>query len=210
MSPLHLSDLDPQRAADELTRSVYARAQRDARHLGALQALKKIYERLGKNEELVGVLRKLVPLQEGAAGTVLAQSKLHKHARACVAWATLGKGKPEDVAVSLRELRAALDGVEPGEASGREPDLTTVAGLTLVAAGARLALAEGRTVDAIEVATLASLDDRSIRATVNAGKLEPVAGGGRPMRFAPDVARQYLYARGVPGFAAAPPRSGSL
>ena len=192
MSPLHLSDLDPQRAADELTRSVYARAQRDARHLGMVLTWP------------TGTDRK------SPAGTVLAQSKLHKHARACVEWATLGKGKPEDVAVSLRELRAALDGVEPGEASGREPDLTTVAGLTLVAAGARLALAEGRTVDAIEVATLASLDDRSIRATVNAGKLEPVAGGGRPMRFAPDVARQYLYARGVPGFAAAPPRSGSV
>ena len=63
--------------------------------------------------------------------------------------------------------------------------------------------------EATEVATLASVDERSIRATVKAGTLTPV-GPGRPMRFAADAARQYLYARGVPGFAAAPPRVGPL
>jgi hypothetical protein len=120
-----------------------------------------------------------------------------------VEWAKLGKGKPEEMPVALRELRADIDGVEPGEASGRERDLTTVAGVVVVAAEARLALAEGRTVEATEVATLASLDERSIRATVKAGTLQPV-GTGRPMRFAVDVVCQYLYTRGVPGFAAAP------
>ena len=79
--------------------------------------------------------------------------------------------------------------------------------MVLVAAEARLALVEGRTVEAITIATLASVDERSIRATVQAGTLPPV-GPGHPMRFAADVAHQYLYARGVPGFAAPPPRVG--
>jgi hypothetical protein len=136
--------------------------------------------------------------------TVLGQSQIHKLARACVEWAKSGKGKPEEIAAALRELRAALDGVEPGEVSGRERDLTTVAGVVLVAAEARLSVAEGRTVEALAIATLASVDERSIRATVTAGTLAPV-GPGRPMRFAADVARQYLYARGVPGFAANEP-----
>lgn len=188
--PLHLADLDPDRAAEELTREVYARAKRDALGLGfALVAPS------GTEKSPVGV--------------VLGQSKIYRLVRACVAWAKLGKGKPEEMAAALRELRADLDGVEPGEVSGRERDLTTVAGVTLVAAEARLSLAEGRTVEAIEVATLASVDERSIRATVQAGTLTPV-GPGRPMRFAADVARQYLYARGVPGFAAPPPRVGPL
>jgi hypothetical protein len=138
---------------------------------------------------------------------VLGQSRVHKQARACLDWAKLGKGKPEDVAISLRDLRAYLEGVEAGEASNREQDLTTVAGVTVVAAEARLALAEGRTIEATEIATLASIDERSIRATVQAGTLQPV-GPGRPMRFAANVARQYLYTRGVPGFAAEPPRAG--
>lgn len=133
--------------------------------------------------------------------TVLRQSKVYRAARACAEWAISGKGKPEDVVAALRELRADLEGVEPGEALGREPDLTTVAGVLVVAADARLALAEGRTIEATEVATLAGLDERSIRAAAQAGTLQPV-GPGRPMRFAADVVRQYLYARGVPGFAA--------
>ena len=134
---------------------------------------------------------------------VLAQSKLHKLARTCVEWATSGKGKPDEVANALRELRAALDGVEPGEFSGREQDPTTVAGLTVLAAEARLALADGRTVEATAIAILASVDERSIRATVKAGTLQPV-GTGRPMRFAAAEACHYLYTRGVPGFVAEP------
>ncbi len=189
MRVLHLSDLDPQRVADELTRAVHARTQRDARHLGITLTW------------VAGIAEgKQIP-----AGTLLAQSKLHSVVFACVDWAKSGKGKPEAVAGMLRELRAALDGVEPGEVSGRAWDLTTVTGVMLVAAEARLAVVEGRTVEATEIATLASVDERSIRATVKAGTLEPV-GPGRPMRFAADVAREYLYKRGVPGFAAPPPR----
>ena len=73
----------------------------------------------------------------------------------------------------------------------REPDLSTSAGVVLVAAGARLALVEGRTVEAVEVATLASVDERSIRAAAASGVLPPV-GPGRPMRFAAEVVRRYL------------------
>ena len=190
--PLHLADLDPQRAADGLTQGVYDRAKRDIHRLGFV----------------VSFPTPTTPdSKPPTVATVLGQSKIHKLARVCVDWAKLGKGKPEEVAAALRELRADLDGVEPGEASGRERDLTTVAGLVVVAAEARLALAEGRTVEATEVATLASLDERSIRATVKAGTLQPV-GAGRPMRFAADVVCQYLYTRGVPGFAAAPSRGG--
>lgn len=42
--------------------------ERDARHRPSLDALKDIYESLGKREELVIVLRRLVPLQEEASG----------------------------------------------------------------------------------------------------------------------------------------------
>ncbi len=79
----------------------------------------------------------------------------------------------------------------------------------MVAADARLALEDGRTVKATEVATLASVDERTIWAAVKARTLQPV-GTGRPMRFAADVVRQYLYTRGVPGFGAAPPQGGLL
>jgi hypothetical protein len=216
--PLHLADLDPQRAAEDLTQGVYARAKRDALRLGFVLSFPTPPAPAPKPPTSAAMQgapsgyptplpSPAPPEPKPTVGAVLGQSKIHKLVRACVEWAKLGKGKPEEMAAALRELRADLDGVEPGEVSGREWDLTTAAGVTLVAAEARLALAEGRTVEATEVATLASVDERSIRATVQAGTLTPV-GPGRPMRFAADVARQYLYARGVPGFAAPPPRVG--
>lgn len=207
--PLHLADLDPERAAAELTQEVYARANRDLVLLGLSLTvpsppLPPTRTYLPGDPDAEGRAPAPKPKLLSIA-TVLGQSKIHKLVRACVEWAKSGKGKPEEIAAALRELRAALDGVEPGEVSGREWDLTTVVGVVLVAAEARIAVAEGRTVEAIEIATLASVDERSIRATVTAGTLQPV-GPGRPMRFAADVAGAYLYARGVPGFAAPPPR----
>jgi hypothetical protein len=206
-----LADLDPERAADELTQEVYARACRDLVRLGLSLTVPAPPPlpptRTYLPGDPAGDRHQPAPAPAPkplSIATVLGQSKLNKVARACVEWAKSGKGKPEEMPGALRELRAALDGVEPGEASGREWDLTTAAGVVLVAAEARIALAEGRTVEALEIATLASVDERSIRATVTAGTLQPV-GPGRPMRFAADVARQYLYARGVPGFAAAAP-----
>jgi hypothetical protein len=181
---LRLSGLDPERTAEAMTIAVNTRANRDARRLGMFYGLP------------AGVDPKTTKVW-----TVLERSQVHKVARACVAWALAGKGKPEEVAVALRELRADLEGVEVGDASAREPDLSTSAGLVLVAASARLALVEGRTVEAVEVATLASVDERSIRSAVAAGALSPV-GSGRPMRFGAEAVAQYLYGRGVPGFAA--------
>jgi len=178
--PLHLSDIDPERAATSLTAAVYYRANRDAPRLG---------------------MSLLVPGVEGRVplAPILNNSQVHKAALVCALWAVAGKGKPEEVAGALLELRADLDGVEPGETLGREPDLSTVAGVVVVAAAARLTLVEGQTVEADEVATLASVDARTIRAAAAAGALPPV-GNGRPMRFAADAVCQYLYVRGVPGF----------
>jgi hypothetical protein len=182
--PLRLSDLDAERTAEGVTGAVYARAQRDARRLGMAFGLPA-----GMDPKATKVW------------TVLNGSQVHKVARAIVAWALAGKGRPEELGLALRELRADLEGVEAGDASVREPDLSTAAGVVLVAAAARFALVEGRTVEAVEVATLASVDERSIRAAAAAGTLPPV-GPGRPMRFAAEVVRQYLYGRGVPGFGA--------
>ncbi|MFZ5444170.1 MAG: tetratricopeptide repeat protein [Myxococcota bacterium] len=45
-----------------------AALERDARHKGALEALRDIFDQLGKREDLVIVLRRLIPLQEDASG----------------------------------------------------------------------------------------------------------------------------------------------
>jgi hypothetical protein len=193
-NPLHLANLDPQRTAEDVAWAVLARARRDARWLGLL--VKAPNPPAGMD-------------QKAAVNQALSQSTVLKVVRTCAEWAIAGKGKPEDAAAALRELRAVLEGVEPGRATGRSTDLTPAAGVVVAAAAARLALAEGRTVEAEDVATLASVDARTIRAAVAAGSLQPV-GARRPMRFAADVVRQYLYTRGVPGFSAAPARSGSV
>jgi hypothetical protein len=176
---LRLSDLDPERFANEVAWDVHARAQRDANRLG-----------MGYG----------VPLNlDAKVGAVIGRSRVHQAAWGCAVWATEGKGNLEDVTVMLRDLRADLQGVEAG-APVPEPDLSTKAGLVLVAAAARLALLEGRALEAVAVATLASLDERSIRAV--AGKELPPVGPGRPMRFGAEVVCRYLYGRGVPGFGA--------
>ncbi len=131
----------------------------------------------------------------------LGQSKVERSARMCAEWAITGRGDPGEVAAALRELRADLSSVEVGDVPWRALDLTTTPGVLVVAAAARLALTEGRTVEVVEVATLASVDERTIRAAVEAGELRPV-GPGRPVRFAAEVVRAYLYARGVLGFSA--------
>ncbi|MFN0062609.1 MAG: gliding motility protein [Myxococcaceae bacterium] len=56
------------RQPDEAIPHFKATLERDARHPGALQSLREIYEATGRHEELVAVLRKLVPLQEGGEG----------------------------------------------------------------------------------------------------------------------------------------------
>jgi hypothetical protein len=167
--------------------AVYTRARRDARWLGL--SLKVDPLPAGKEED-----------QKAALHATLDESKVWKVARVCIDGATAGKGKPEEVAGVLRELRAMIHAVEPGEPlQGELRELTPATAVVVVAAGARLALAEGRTVEAVELATLASVDERSIRAAAATGTLLPV-GNGRPMRFEAELVRRYLYERGVPGF----------
>jgi hypothetical protein len=186
-----LAHLDPDRAASIVALDVLRRARRDAKRLGLV--LQGYASPSGPNEEA---------LQERA----LRGSNAYRNARLCAQWATTGQGKPEEIAVALRELRADLAGVAPADAHRLAVDLKTTAGVLVVAVAARLALREGRTVDVDDVATLASVDARTIRAAAQAGTLRPLAPV-RPMRFAADVVRSYLYHRGVPGFSAptAPP-----
>jgi hypothetical protein len=181
--PLRLAHLDPDRVALAVARAVRARVRRD-------------------------VLRLNLTLTPRPAGQTeedqLVKSKTYHGAKLCAEWAISGRGKVEELETLLKELRADLDGIAVGEAPWRTPDLTTSAGVVAVAAGARLALAAGRTVEAVEVAVLASVDDRTIRAAAQASTLRPL-GPGRPMRFAADAVKAYLYARGVPGFPAPSP-----
>src|SRR5262249_50096928 len=53
-----------------------AALERDARNLSSLEALRDIYEGLGRREDLVTILRKLVPLQEGADGVRLLRTRM--------------------------------------------------------------------------------------------------------------------------------------
>ena len=60
----------PARSGSRRRRCPFFKAalERDARHRNALETLRDIYEQLGQREELVAVLRRLIPLQEGAEG----------------------------------------------------------------------------------------------------------------------------------------------
>lgn len=53
-----------------------AALERDARHRGALEALRDIFDELDKREDLVIVLRRLIPLQEDASGVKLIRIRL--------------------------------------------------------------------------------------------------------------------------------------
>ena len=117
-------------------------------------------------------------------------------------WAAAGEGDAARIPALLHQFHAYLTGISSSEVSSRgQADLTTVYGVAIVAAEARLAVVEGRTVSAVELATLASVDEHTLRAAVKSGVIRPL-GPGRPMRFAADAARVYLYTRGVRGFAA--------
>jgi hypothetical protein len=183
--PLRLADLDPQRIADAVLNVVYDRVYRDTWRLG-----------------LVALAADAGQDEKSALSMALGRSEVRRAALVLAEWATSGRGQAAEIPTLLRQVRADLDGIDATKASTRGPvDLATLPGMALVAAGARLALFEGRTVSAVELATLASLDEHSVRAAVKAGTLRPV-GPGRPMRFAADLACAYLYTRGVAGFAA--------
>jgi hypothetical protein len=188
--PLRLADLNSQRIAFTIVGLVVERTLRDTTRL---RFVIKTAEEGGD--------------ESAARSSAIRQSEVFSAAWALAEWATAGRGQAAAIPAVLQQVRADLEGISVDEASSRgEADLATVSGVGLVAAGARLAVVEGRTVSAVELATLASVDEHSIRAAVKAGTLRPVAPG-RPMRFAADLAHAYLYTRGVLGFAApkAPP-----
>jgi hypothetical protein len=54
------------KAPEEAAAAFRAVLERDPRHKGALEALRDIYDELGKRDELVLVLRRLIPIQETA------------------------------------------------------------------------------------------------------------------------------------------------
>ena len=183
--PVRLADLTSQLIAADVLLVVGERVYRDASRIGLIVRVAEP----GEDEKL-------------ARATAVGLSAVARSAHALAEWATSGRGQPAEIPALLRQVRADLEGIDAKKASTRGPvDLATLPGVALVAAGARLALVEGRTVSAVELATLASIDEHSVRAAVKAGTLRPV-GPGRPMRFAADLARAYLYTRGVPGFAA--------
>jgi hypothetical protein len=183
--PLRLADLDPILITTDVMKVVYDRVARDTRRIGLVARVAEP----GQDEQL-------------AFTTALGSSEAFRAALALAEWASSGRGQAAEIPALLRQVRADLDGIDVKQASTRGPvDLATLPGVALVAAGARLALFEGRTVSAVELATLASIDEHSVRAAVKAGTLRPV-GPGRPMRFAADLSSAYLYTRGVPGFAA--------
>jgi len=184
--PIRLADNDPHRLALAIVSQVSRRTFRDARRLGLL-----VQTADGHSP------------REGALFVVVIESELYQAARMLAEWAQAGRGNSAEIGASILQVRADLEGIDTLDASPTRPlDPATLYGAVLVAAGARLAVVEGRTVTAIELATLAGVDEHTVREAVKAGALRPVAGSRRPMRFAADLARAYLYTRGVPGFAA--------
>jgi hypothetical protein len=188
--PIRLTDNDPQRLAVAIVGYVTARAFRDARRLGLVLKTAD-----GRGE------------QDGTPFIVMG-SEIYRAALMLAEWAKTGRGDSAEIAAAILQVRADLEGIDIMQASPTRPlDPATLHGAVLVAAGARLALVEGRTVTAIELAMLANVDEHSVRAAVKARTLRALEGSTRPMRFAADLAQAYLYTRGVPGFAApqAPP-----
>ena len=157
--PIRLADLDPRRIAVNVLAVVQVRVLRDAGRLG-------LVIRMAQDGQDEG----------DARAVVFSQSEVLRAARMLADWATSGQGNAAEIPACLRQVRADLEGIDAMRASTRGPvDLSTLPGVALVAAEARLAIVEGRTVSAVELATLASVDEHSIRAAVKAGTLRPVA-----------------------------------
>lgn len=176
----------------------------------ALSVAGVVIRRIVRESSRVGLAVRLAdspPLDEMWAKDVgkltILRSEAFRAAQTLAEWAKTGQGAPTaTIGALLAEVRADLDGRPPDAARRSLPEPTTAAGLILLAAGARLALVEGRPVTAVELAALAGRDERTIRAAAAAGTLRPI-DGGRPMRFAVEVAHTYLHARGVAGFVSA-------
>jgi hypothetical protein len=180
---VRLAHVDPHDLAVAIVSQVWRRTMREMQRLGVAMFVSD-------------------PAPEAVLSRAVQESELYRAARALAEWAQKGRGNPAEIGTVILEVRADLDGMDKSESSPRRP-LTpdTLSGAVLIAAGARLALIEGRTVSATELATLADIDEHTVRAAVKVGGLQPVAPG-KPMRFAADLAWAYLDKRGVPGFAA--------
>jgi hypothetical protein len=166
-----LAHLDPDRAAAAVVRLVLERARRDAKWLG-----------------LFIVDAKALADDQALERTVVT-SRAYNNARLLAAWAQTGKGDLAEIKKGLPSLRRDVVA----------PDLSTLPGILLTATVARLAVVEGEAVDAVGLATLASVDPRTIRAAVQEGVLQPLSRR-RPMSFSAQAASAYLHARRVPGF----------
>jgi hypothetical protein len=181
---IRLADNDPMRLTLALVSPVLRRAYRDAHRLGL------VLKPAGEQEP-----------QDGSGVHILTNSNVYKAAEKLAVWAQAGQGNPAEIAACILQVRADLEGVDVLETPpARPPDPATIHGAVLLAAGARLALAEGRVVTAVELAVLAGVDEHTVRAAAKTGALRPVPGTNRPMRFEANIATAYLYVRGVPGF----------
>jgi hypothetical protein len=182
---IRLADNDLQRLTLSIVAEVMRRAYRDAHRLGLVLKL--------DNPQA----------PQHTDPTLVLGCPIHQLALKLAEWAQVGRGNPAEIAACILQARADLEGIDLSEGPPSRPlDPATLPGAVLVAAGARLAVVEARTVTAVELAVLGGVDEHTVRAAVKARTLQPVAGSTRPMRFAADIARAYLYVRGVPGFAA--------
>jgi hypothetical protein len=182
---IRLADRNPQLLASAIVGQVTARAARDA--------------------AVLGLVLKPANGSDGDDAIVLAVggSNLFQAAKRLTEWAQGGRGAPDDIASLILYIRAQIDGIDPVRAVPTGPlDPSTLHGAVIIAAGARLALVQGRAMTAVELAILAGVDEHTVRAAVKAGTLLALLGSPRPMRFAAEVARAYLYARGAAGGAA--------
>jgi hypothetical protein len=183
---LRLAAIDPSRVALSIAGMAVHQAERVTRRLGGMVTLPP--------PPKVGMTR------EERAMDLVAQSEVYRAAWYLAQWAKTGSGLDAAMAVALlaevrKDLGSPLAAWPPELAGARR-----AVELVLLATEVRLAVSEGRPVTATELATLASVDERTIRAAVQGGTLRPMSPG-RPMRFAPEAASAYLCARGGMGVA---------
>jgi hypothetical protein len=76
----------------------------------------------------------------------------------------------------------------------------TPIGVVLVAAWARVSIADGNAVTIPGLAALTGVSRLQVEHLVTAGELEPLDPSSQPRRFKAEEARRFLEARGVPGF----------
>jgi len=195
--PLRLGDVHPDAVALEVADRVLGRAVRDLQRLAP--AVVGMVAVPGASPPVAGH----PPDMLAAARSALRSSRAYLDAFAAVEWAQAGKGSSLDqIDTVLEAFTEDIDGpdvlplVAPLEHAPH-----TALDLVRVAAQARLQLYRLHDVTALDLATLAGVDERTIRADASAGRIKPRARNARPMRFAPLPALVFLAWRKVPGIA---------